>query len=197
MMDGNDQMQGGFSMPGFTACRVRSMTDWLRIRRLYRRAFPSWERKPFSIIVSMWKKGKTDVWCFRQDGRFAGFAATINGPGLVLVDYLAVTEKRRGQGVGSRALQEMCAQYPGCGLFVEIESPFEDAPNRPERLRRKAFYERCGFLPSRTMADVFGTKMELMCHGVMVDFDTYHHFYCEQYNPRAGEHIRYVPYPEA
>lgn len=184
-------------MAAFEAHPVRTLMDWLRIRRLYQEAFPSCERKPFSIIVSMWKKRRTAVWCFRQDGRFAGFAATINGPGLILIDYLAVEKKRRGQGVGSQALRALKARYPACTLFVEIESPFEDAPNREERLHRKAFYMRCGYLPSRTMADVFGTKMELLCCGDRIDFDAYHRFYCEQYNPRAGEHIRYVPYPEA
>ena len=73
-------------MPSFFAARVSRLHDWIRIRRLYARAFPPSERKPFSMILSMRRKGKTDVWCFYQDGRFAGFASTINGDGLILID---------------------------------------------------------------------------------------------------------------
>lgn len=183
-------------MTGFEARPVRGHFSWLKIRSLYQRAFPASERKPFSIIVSMWKKKKTDVWRYDHNGRFAGFAATINGSGLVLIDYLAVEGSLRGQGIGSMILEDLAGRYPGSTLFVEIESPFEDVPNRAERVRRKAFYQRCGYQPSRTMAEVFGVNMELLCRGGRVDFDTYHRFYCEEYNPWAGERIRYVPYPE-
>lgn len=185
------------SLTEFQIYKVRSRLDWLRIRLLYRRAFPSTERKPFRMITSMWKKGKTDVWCFRKGGRFAGFASTINSDALILIDYLAVPEKLRGQGVGSAALAMLCEAYPEKGLFVEIESPYEETANQAERWRRRRFYERCGFLPSRTMADVFGVKMELMCHGCSVDFSTYHDFYCTQYSAWAGEHILPADYPEA
>ena len=37
----------------------------------------------------------------------SGFAATINGPGMVLIDYLAVEESLRGQGIGAMALEDM------------------------------------------------------------------------------------------
>ena len=183
-------------MSSFTLSRVGSPLDWLRIRLLYARAFPASERKPFSMILRMRRRGKTDVWVLRQEGRFAGFASTINGDGLILIDYLAVPQTLRGQGVGSEALRALCGAYPGCGLFVEIESPFEPGSDQPERLRRRAFYERCGFQPSRTMADVFGVPMELLCCGCTVDFDRYHAFYCTHYSQWAGAHIRPLPYPD-
>lgn len=184
-------------MQGFEMRRAAGMLDWMRIRHLYGRAFPVTERKPFAIIRRMWRKGRTDVWVMRQAGRFAGFATTINGDGLILIDYLAVPDKLRGRGTGSAALQALCGAYPECGLFVEIESPFETGADQPERLRRRAFYERSGFAPSRTMADVFGVPMELLCHGCAVDFETYHAFYCTHYSAWAGEHIRPLPHPEA
>lgn len=184
-------------MTGFTMQRIRSPLDWLRVRRLYRRAFPRCERKPFGIIRRMHRAGKTDVWVFRQNGRFAGLAATINSDALILIDYLAVSENLRGQGVGTRALAALTEAYPGRGLFVEIESPFAPGDDQPQRQRRRSFYEGCGFLPSRTMASVFGVAMELLCCRCQVDFDTYHRFYCTQYSAWAGEHILPLPHPEA
>ena len=48
--------------------------DWLRIRVLYRRAFPRYERKPFAIIRRMRREGRTDLWLAEMDGHFAGLA---------------------------------------------------------------------------------------------------------------------------
>ena len=179
-----------------TVDRIRTMAEWLRVRRLYGKAFPPGEKKPFGVIVRMWRRGKTDVWCFRQGGRFAGFASTINSDRLIMIDYLAVPETMRGRGIGARAMAAICDAYADKGVFVEIESPFEPGADQPERIRRKAFYERCGFTPSRTMADVFGVRYELMCRRCSVDYETYHAFYREQYSAWAAEHITPALYPE-
>lgn len=195
MMNAADE-ERNMMMSSFYAAKRARLNDWLRIRRLYFQAFPQDERKPFGRIISMVRQGRSDVWCFFYQGRFAGFATTINGDGLVMIDYLAVAQPLRGQGVGTQALRTLCRAYPGQGVFVEIESPFEQTEDAAARLRRKAFYERCGFIPSRTMADVFGVRMELMCHGCSVNFDTYHTFYKTQYSAWAAEHIKPAPYPE-
>ena len=159
---------------------------------LYRAAFPQSERKPFSVIVKMARRGRGDLWTIRLGSRFAGFAATVNGPDLVLLDYFAVKKKRRGQGIGSTALGKIMAHYQERGFFVEIESTFADAPNRTEREKRKQFYVNCGMKPMGTEADVFGVRMELLgirCH---FDFEGYRNFYRDHHSPWAAQHIREV-----
>lgn len=145
----------------FIACKVSSPAQWLRIYRLYRPSFPRHERKPFSMILSMWRKGKTDVWYFENNGRFAGLATTINDSELILLDYLAVAKSMRGQGIGSRILHELKQRYNGKGLLVEIESVYEPSPNHEERIQRKQFYLKNGMQPSHVVASVFGVSMEL------------------------------------
>lgn len=179
-----------------TCGRIASLPDWWRVRRLYARAFPPEERKPFAVIRRMHRAGKTDVWVLRRDGRFAGFASTINGDGLVLIDYLAVAEALRGQGAGSAVLAALEEAYPACGLFVEIESAFEPGKDQVQRLRRRAFYARAGFRSCRTLASVFGVPMELMAHGCSVDFEAYHRFYGTHYSAWAAQHITPLPWPE-
>ena len=180
----------------FSARKVSSLPQWCRIYRLYRRAFPRSERKPFNMILSMRRRGKTDVWVFQQDGRFAGFASTINDDRLILLDYLAITESMRGRGIGSSALQALKDSYTGKGIFVEIESAFEDTDDRAERLRRKHFYMKNDMLPSRVMAGVFGVKMELLCWNCSVDFCRYHAFYRDNYSAWAADHIIEQEYPQ-
>ena len=159
---------------------------------LYRSAFPRYERKPFSRITSMAKAGRADLWTIREDGAFAGFAATVNAPKLVLLDYLAVSKKYRGGGIGTAAMGTLMDHYRDRGLFVEIESTFEDAENLRERQKRKQFYVNCGMEPMGTEADLFGVRMELLgvrCH---LDFESYRSFYRDHYSPWAAEHVKEV-----
>ena len=159
---------------------------------LYRRAFPPSERKPFSIIVKMARTGRVDLWTFRRGGRFAGFAATVNGQEIVMLDYFAVKKALRGRGLGSAALKKLMEHYQNSGFFVEIESTFEAAENMIQRKRRKEFYVNCDMMPMGTEADVFGVRMELLgirCH---LDFEGYRNFYRESLSPWAAEHIKEV-----
>jgi len=174
-----------------------NIIEWGKIYTLYRSAFPVTERKPFSIILSMYKKGKTDVWYCTENGSFLGFAATINDDSLILLDYFAVVKRKRQKGFGSAILKALQTKYIGKGLFVEIESAYEDVPDKEVRLRRKQFYLSCGMRQMNVMADVFGTKMELLAKDCIVDFPTYHAFYKNNYSELAAKHIREEYHPEA
>lgn len=171
-----------------TLRKPRTPLDWLRIRLLYRRAFPRYERKPFAIIRRMNKEGRTDVWIAEGDGRFAGLATTINGGNTILLDYLAVHEKLRGQGIGSAMLQALLTLYEGRGLFVEIEATDRDDPTG-EKQRRKQFYLRNGLADMHVVAILFGVRMELLGRGCKLDFDDYQEFYRTHYNPWAAAHV--------
>ncbi len=177
--------------------RPTSMAQWAKIYKLYRSAFPRSERKPFSIIRKMYRKGVTDIWCCEADGSFAGIAITINGPEHILLDYLAVSPNHRGSGVGSATLLALQKKYTDRSLFLEIESVWEDVPDREQRLRRKAFYLRNGLIPMNVMIWLFGVKMELLGVDCKLTFDEYKAFYRDNYNEWAAEHISEAEHPEA
>lgn len=163
--------------------------SWLRIWKLYCAAFPAEERKPFSIIYKMARQGKSDVWCVHSNGSFSGFAVTINGPDLIMLDYFAVDARQRGKGIGAEALKQLMDHYRDKGIFVEIEGTWEPGPDKAARERRKKFYERCGMRPIPVRAEVFGVKMELLGCRCMLDFEGYRAFYRERYSAWAAEHI--------
>ena len=73
-----------------TLVKPRWPGDWIRLYGLYRQSFPPSERKPFSIIVRMYRQGKGHVWCIRRAGKFVGMATTIQGKQETLLDYFAV-----------------------------------------------------------------------------------------------------------
>lgn len=167
-----------------------TVLQWLRIYRLYHSAFPRSERKPFSMIRAMQKKGKSDVWYCENDGKFAGLVVTINGSDKVLLDYLAVNKKCRGQGVGSELLRQMRQQYAGKGIFLEIETVRSTAENYEERKRRKRFYLSNGMTELGVFVELFGVEMELLGSDCKLTFDEYHAFYRDNYNAWAAEHVK-------
>ena len=167
-----------------------SMKDWVKIYWLYLEAFPAEERKPFGMILKMYRKGKTDIWCVMADGGFAGLAITINGAEVILLDYFAVDKKRRGEGIGSAALRKIRQHYADWGLFIEIESTFENAPNLSQRQRRKKFYLSCGMEEMGTTAELFGVRMELLGSGCLLSYEQYRAFYRDNYSQWAADHIQ-------
>ena len=185
-------------MNRLTLHKPQNLLSWLRLYRLYLAAFPASERKPFSVMLRKYREGKMDMWCLERGGRFQGLVITINSPTLILVDYLAVAEKARGQGTGTAALAAIGEHYKGRRIFLEIESVYEDCPNRQERLRRKAFYIRCGLTPMKVMVRLFGVKMELLgFDGCKIDYPTYHAFYRDNLGKWAADRIRSETHPEA
>lgn len=171
--------------------RAKNM-DIPRVYLLYLRAFPASERKPFGKILSMAKEGRTDLWIIRKDGRFAGFATTVNSPELVLLDYFAVCKSLRGKGVGSAALKAILDRYAPRGVLVEIESTRIPSENAMEREKRKRFYVNCGMTPLGTEADLFGIRMELLGCRCVLDFDAYKAFYVNFYTKTAEKHVNPV-----
>lgn len=163
-----------------------------QIEALYMRAFPAAERKPFSMILRTRRKGNAEILTVEAaDGTFAGEAITVQCGPLVLVDYFAVSEEKRGCGVGSAALQLLRERYAGKTVFLEIESTkAEDAPNRAQREKRKAFYLRNGLSCMPFRAVEFGVEMEILTFSGEVTFDDLHGLYKSVFGRAVAANIR-------
>ena len=168
----------------------RGLKQWAQVYHLYQKAFPASEKKPFSVIMKKFREGKTHIWRFVREGKFAGIVITINGGSHILIDYLAVEASQRGTGIGSEILPAMKEHYGDKGVFLEIESVYEECDNREERLRRKHFYEKCGLGSMEVFVWLFGVKMELMSFGCRMSYEQYHAFYRDNYNQWAADHIQ-------
>ena len=130
------------------------------------------------------------MWYCEKDGRFAGLVITINGSDRILLDYLAVDKKRRGQGIGSEILQSMRQKYQGKGIFLEIEIVDERENDYKERKRRKKFYLSNGMTEMNVYVELFGVDMELLGYDCCLSKEEYKTFYRENYNEWAASHIR-------
>ena len=183
-------------MNTITLEKPRSIGCWAKLYQLYLDAFPAAERKPFSVIKKMYRKGKMDVWCIRQNGIFTGLVITINSEDLILIDYLAVCKKHRGKGIGTMTLQALQSLYHGKRIFLEIESVFDPCSNLSQRQKRKQFYLNCGLTPMQVMVYLFGVKMELLGFNCKIDYDTYFAFYRDNLGTWVCKHIAPAEYPQ-
>ena len=123
-----------------------SRSDYAKIKQLYRKAFPPEEQAPFWLL--RWKAHQriVDFWSVYADVHWAGLLYIVNDNDLSYIFYFAVSEEIRGKGIGSAALQTAVQKYTGRRLFLAIEEIDKAASNYAERVRRKAFYERNGFV---------------------------------------------------
>ncbi len=176
--------------------KITKLSQWRRIHRLYMSAFPDCERKPFALIIYMYLKGGADIWALESDGELVGFTVTLKERDMVLIDYFAIAEDKRGLGFGSQALKLLQNLYRGKRLFLEIESVYEASENLGERIRRKNFYLRNNMTEIRVMVNVFGTPMELLGFSCTVNYAEYLSVYVNSMGKWTAKHLEQMEYPQ-
>lgn len=139
--------------------------DAQTLKDLYERemkgTFPRAELKPLKAMLRMQADGHYDALGYYDDetGALLTYACTCTAGTPVLMDYLAVVASHRGEGLGSRflsAIMEAKDLYPAIMLEIEAVDDALDDDDRATRERRQRFYERLGFVRTRTEAHVFG-----------------------------------------
>ena len=169
--------------------KVTTGKDWKQIKNLYMTAFPACERKPLTVIRYKQHKKVADVWMLEDEGEFIGLAITMNGPDLVLLDYFAIDESKRGNGYGAKALKLLQEIYADYRFFLEIERIDVEADNIEERKRRKSFYLKNGMTELKVYAVLFGVEMELLGYQCKVNFEEYHNLYVSNYGKIAEKNV--------
>nr|WP_230402955.1 GNAT family N-acetyltransferase [Lentilactobacillus kosonis] len=92
---------------------------------------------------------------------------------LTYVFFLAIDPSNRSQGYGSQALMAIKQQYVGNKLALIIEEVKTAAPNYEQRLKRKAFYLKNGFVPADFTLTEGHTDYELLSFNGDVDPNEY------------------------
>lgn len=123
---------------------------------------------------------------------FSGFAVTMNGNDLVLLDYFAICEEKRGKGLGGKSLRALQEVYRGKRFFLEVESLKVPADNMEERRRRKQFYLNNGMTELGVYAKLFGVEFELLGYECEVSFEDYFSLYDEIYGKYASKFLEEV-----
>lgn len=119
---------------------------WQDVSPLYLEAFGDKGAKPVKIIKNMFAKGIAELHVGYQESEAVVMALTgkLESDRVMIIDYLAVSEKERGHGLGKYFVDYLRqkAVAEGCQKLI-IETESEDTP---ENRRRIHFWQSCGFL---------------------------------------------------
>lgn len=142
---------------------------------LYERAFPVNERKPLDSLLQD-ETGHGKIQAAYAEGVFAGFICLLEVNDMVHIIYFAVEETMRGAGIGSQILQELARENPKKRIIADIEEPEPGADNHLQRITRKKFYLRNGYIENNIHYNWRGTNYTILSIGGAVteaEFDQF------------------------
>lgn len=126
-----------------------------KIKYLFDHAFPIEERPPFSRLLEM---KKNTLFGVEQSGELVGLLSIVARDDLLYIFFLAVKEKLRGKGYGSKILQDVLKEHPNKRVFLMAEDPSIPSSNQEERDSRIRFYNHNGFRVTDTKITEYGVE---------------------------------------
>ena len=115
---------------------------------IYLAAHPASERKPVELLCAMVQRPDYLFLTVKLDQAVVGFSIVNLFPQLdaSYLEYFAVVENRRGQGIGQFLFQQIAARSEVVGRFmiVEVDSDKLPSPLQKDNSRRKRFYRNLG-----------------------------------------------------
>jgi GNAT superfamily N-acetyltransferase len=128
------------------------------------KAFPAWERFSMFSLLAM---------SLHRNVKFCGITYYAENDNTVYLTYLAINEKLRGQGYGSKILMMLEDRFPDKQIVIDIEPVTKKAKNYKQRVSRLKFYERNGFhRTDRKLVDPDG-EFEALTTGKKLDIDSF------------------------
>lgn len=147
--------------------------EWSQVKEIYKEAFPKAERKPFFLLKQSSKRGKSLVFIAMEQNVLQGFTVVISYKDMVMVEYLAVSNKIRSRGTGSKILQQLSAYYPNKRIVLLIERLDSSASNYQQRVSRKKFYQKNGFDSANIFIKGQSGEMEILKKGKSITSQEY------------------------
>lgn len=136
-----------------------------RLKRLYKKAFPWYERKPWQMLCRTAAQGRAKLWAVYDrelPDHFCGLAVCLLWQDIVLLDYLAVEPNLRSQGVGAQIIPLLLQHYADRRLLLESERPGAPLTNPADCRRRLAFYAKCGLKNTGLIVKIYLSEYLLL-----------------------------------
>lgn len=130
-----------------------------QVERLFVSSFPEEERPPYEWMVK-WENHSFNA-VYEKDV-FIGLSDWIELGDLVYLFFLAIDEKKRDKGYGSKILAFLKDKFPGKRIFLLAEVLDESYVDYKIRKKRFSFYGRNGFLPTGVFVKEYGVDYEVL-----------------------------------
>lgn len=139
------------------------------VERIFLASFPEREQIPVEHLMD--PKMRTRLYAVLEDGKTAAMYSVIPAEGMVFLFYLAVGPGGRGNGLGGRILEKICAGTD-LPVILNVEEVTEEAPDYEVRRRRRGFYLRHGFADTGKVLLGGQGAFNVLCRGEF-DADAY------------------------
>lgn len=116
------------------------------VKKIYVDSFPKEERMSFTMMVFLTKITHTDFMAFYDKDILCGFIYSATIKNMTFIMFFAVDKSIRSKGYGSKILEEMQRLYPNNKIVISIERCDVEAKNINDRIRRKNFYLKNGYI---------------------------------------------------
>ena len=152
---------------------IRRIADLAQAAQIYEsrmaKDFALNELRPWPSLQRSWERGEYLCFGLYAQRELLGYAFFIRSSAddcqPCLLDYFAVADRCRGQGLGSLFLSQLGSCLPHtAGILIEVEDPdtAEDEAQHQDRERRLRFYLRNGCRPTGLQSRVFGADYVLL-----------------------------------
>ena len=148
---------------------TQRLTDFSLIETLYQtrlqKDFSPDELKPLEFMKNSWLKNAYECYGLFDGSEIAGYAFFVRRERDYLLDYLAIAQERRNEGLGSVFLGQLAECMQGAECFIcEVENPeaAEREEDRQLRERRLQFYLRNGFREAEFTSVLFGVNYRIL-----------------------------------
>lgn len=149
---------------------TKEFEDYKKFKNLYRSAFPKSERFPVKFLMK--QDGSGDLKACYDGEIFCGFYSTLTFGDITHILFLAVDDKLRGHGYGSSILELISNNYSKNRIILDIEAEDIKAKNNEQRIQRKAFYEKNGYIESGVEYNWRGIPYKILIkNGTITDDD--------------------------
>ena len=141
------------------------------VRSLYEEAFPKSEQLPWWMLFHNARRRGIDLEAWLEDDRPVAMTSSVTTDKLHFLLFFAIAPALRGQGYGSRILQQLQKEHSTVILNVEPLEP--DAPNLEQRKRRFAFYGRNGLQDTGWFVWEVGGRFRVLSTDPRLDVTAY------------------------
>lgn len=136
--------------------------DSTKIQYLYQSAFPKSERAPLWFLRYKAKQNNVAFNSLYDDESWIGLLYTTEYKDILLILYFAIDTSCRSGGYGTKVLTKLRENHRNKRIILNIEQIDEQADNNAQRMERKRFYERNGYISTGIIVEELGQPFEML-----------------------------------
>ncbi|MDO4484005.1 MAG: GNAT family N-acetyltransferase [Clostridia bacterium] len=151
---------------------TRALKEYPQICELMKTAFPADEQLPMWLLRLGTLRRNFNFRAFYDEEQFCGIMYTVESEKMLFVLFLAVNDKIRSKGYGSKILGWL-KENTAKPIALNVESPDPQAENALQREKRIEFYKRNGIVDTGRRLTNRGVNLSVLSNADTFDVQEY------------------------